>query len=199
MTENEKLFLNENARIYHVGRPAPVRKKRSRSIVFCAAAAVVLALWEAPDNGHFTDMVRTAAQASAGVELMCFDGIFSGNSTGASPADNANIANEAEKNVNNISETILPSDEDDILMLSKGSRRMPSSADEESLVEDFLPEPADSGTPLPYAASSDGSKSALKCFANVDFPEPLCPRIAINSPGFTEKVTSSKALEGAPA
>lgn len=97
MTENEKLFLNENARIYHVGRPAPVRKKRSRSIVFCAAAAVVLALWEAPDNGHFTDMVRTAAQASAGVELMCFDGIFSGNSTGASPADNANIANEAEK------------------------------------------------------------------------------------------------------
>ena len=42
MTENEKLFLNENARIYHVGRPAPVRKKRSRSIVFCAAAAVVL-------------------------------------------------------------------------------------------------------------------------------------------------------------
>lgn len=159
MTENEKLFLNENARIYHVGRPAPVRKKRSRSIVFCAAAAVVLALWEAPDNGHFTDMVRIAAQASAGVELMCFDGIFSGNSTGASPADNANIANEAEKNVNNISETILPSDEDDILMLSKGSRRMPSSADEESLVEDFLPEPADSGTPLPYAASSDGSKS----------------------------------------
>ena len=147
MTENEKLFLNENARIYHVGRPAPVRKKRSRSIVFCATAAVVLALWEAPDNGHFTDMMRIAAQASAGVELMCFDGIFSGNSTGASPADNANIANEAEKNVNNISETILPSDEDDILMLSKGSRRMPSSADEESLVEDFLPEPADSGTP----------------------------------------------------
>lgn len=97
MTENEKLFLNENARIYHVGRPAPVGKKRSRSIVFCAAAAVVLALWEAPDNGHFTDMMRTAAQASAGVELMCFDGIFSGNSTGASPADNANIANEAEK------------------------------------------------------------------------------------------------------
>ena len=152
MTENEKLFLTENARIYHVERAAPARKRKSRSLAVCAAAAAVLVLWEGAgiDDKRLMSIAERTTQASARLELMSFGNDFY---CGA-------LGNEAAKTVNNTAEEIPRlSDEDDILMLSKGSGRMPSSADEEGIVEDFLPEPADSGTPLPYPDSGNENKS----------------------------------------
>ena len=48
--------------------------------------------------------------------------------------------------------------------------------------------------PLTQTAPSVGYRSALKCFARVDFPEPLWPRIAMNCPFSTDMSTPSTAV-----
>lgn len=57
--------------------------------------------------------------------------------------------------------------EEDILMLSKGSRHMPSSVNEEKLVEDLLPPPTSNADPLPYpdSFSGDGVVTSL-CYGS---------------------------------
>ena len=47
--------------------------------------------------------------------------------------------------------------------------------------------------PSTHMVPSDGTSRAFICFASVDFPEPLCPRIAINCPGSISSDTSSIA------
>ena len=53
-----------------------------------------------------------------------------------------------------------------------------------------------SSTSMPSTQSTPslGVRSALICFASVDFPEPLCPRMAINCPALISRFTWSNAV-----
>ena len=48
--------------------------------------------------------------------------------------------------------------------------------------------------PSPQSVPSVGFKMAFICFARVDLPEPLCPRIAMNCPCSISRETSFTAL-----
>ena len=54
--------------------------------------------------------------------------------------------------------------------------------------------------PSTYTLPPLGRSIALKCFAMVDLPEPLCPSSATNSPFFTWRETSSMTIfSGSPS
>ena len=48
--------------------------------------------------------------------------------------------------------------------------------------------------PSTYTVPSVGITSALRCFANVDLPEPLCPNTATKSPALISILTLSTAV-----
>lgn len=160
MTEKEKSYLTENARFYCAGiEKKSARKRTHRGAVLCAVSAGLCILWQAYPSlcsADFGRIIAAVSHAGAEIEQMSlrFGDIR---------------VNDTEETVNNISSTgNVPkiSPEDDFLMLSRGSRRLPSSADEESIVEDFLPpaaegESADSENALPYPENADNKSGDI--------------------------------------
>ena len=147
-------------RIYHAEAPKERPQKRHKlkgSAIFCAGGIFLLALWSYPEELAIpaAEMIKTGAcgisRFSANIEQLTWSGI-------RELFDSPNIA-EAGKEPNNPSRpanTIIDTkkiSEEDALMLSRGSRHMPSSVNEETLVEDFLPPPEDVSDPLPYPDS----------------------------------------------
>ena len=53
---------------------------------------------------------------------------------------------------------------------------------------------SDASMPSIYSVPPLGIKSASRCFAKVDFPDPLWPSIEINCPGSTSRSTESTAV-----
>lgn len=156
-SENE---YNE-MRFYHA---EPVRRpqkcsKVPRSGLFCAGGLIFLALWSFPEViSPISEAVSSGAYAlsklsadieqTSGQDITDFlKYIFKRNPapTANNPSPAVNTAIDAEKMT-----------EEDILMLSKGSRHMPSSVNEEKLVEDLLPPPTSNADPLPYPDSFSG-------------------------------------------
>lgn len=173
MTEKQKHSLAENARIYHVQQEQTESRRRSphRSGGMIAAGIAILAAWTVfPDISEDIAMAAGNAaaricEASAKTELMSLTDILS-------PMFRTTIKNEISVNDlplsdnNNInSPGILTISGDDALMLSYGSRRMPSSANEELLVDDLLPMPAESETadtdPLPFPNELSGKDGTI--------------------------------------
>lgn len=167
---NDKENEYNEMRFYHA---EPVRRqtktfKTPRSGLFCAGGLICLALWSFPEIVYpAADMLSSGAyvlsklsaeiEQTSGRDITAFlDGICEKNAVTEEndPPSAANAAIDAEK----ISE-------EDILMLSKGSRHMPSSANEEKLVEDLLPPPTSDADPLPYPDSfSDGGVVTPLCY-----------------------------------
>ena len=157
MTEKKK--FPAEMRIYHAAPPAartPKKRRGRGSAAFCAGGLILLALWSYPDEVAFpaADILRRGAYniSRLSAELEQLSGKDLSILFSPEPQD---ISLSAENNppaaVNaNIIDRIS---EEDILMLSRGSRRMPSSANEETLVEDFLPPPEDTSDPLPFPDS----------------------------------------------
>lgn len=156
-SENE---YNE-MRFYHaepVHRPQKCSKV-PRSGLFCAGGLIFLALWSFPEViSPISEAVSSGAYAlsklsadieqTSGQDITDFlKYIFKRNPapTANNPSPAVNTAIDAEKMT-----------EEDILMLSKGSRHMPSSVNEEKLVEDLLPPPTSDADPLPYPDSFSG-------------------------------------------
>ena len=156
-SENE---YNE-MRFYHA---EPVRRpqkcsKVPRSGLFCAGGLIFLALWSFPEViSPISEAVSSGAYAlsklsadieqTSGQDITAFlGGICEKNTVSKenNPSSAANTAIDAEKMT-----------EEDILMLYKGSRHMPSSVNEEKLVEDLLPPPTSDADPLPYPDSFSG-------------------------------------------
>lgn len=148
-------------RFYHA---EPVRRpqkcsKVPRSGLFCAGGLIFLALWSFPEViSPISEAVSSGAYAlsklsadieqTSGQDITDFlKYIFKRNPapTANNPSPAVNTAIDAGKMT-----------EEDILMLSKGSRHMPSSVNEEKLVEDLLPPPTSNADPLPYPDSFSG-------------------------------------------
>lgn len=157
MNDNKKDF--SDLRIYHAETPPkpPARRQTSRSGIFCAAGLVFLALWSFPEVTALpaaeiiSKGAYAAARLSAKAEQLSGDDIIK-YFTPKSPENSELSVNDTPPPVNTIIDTKKISEED-VLMLSKGSRRMPSSANEEKLVEDFLPPPESDSDPLPFPDS----------------------------------------------
>lgn len=160
MTEKEKNYLTENASFYCAEEEKKTPCKRSRKGAFlCVISAGICILWQAYPKLSAIDWGKAAAalsRAAAEVELMSlrFGEIRLNENAGN---DNNNIAEQ-------VTDIIA---EDDFIMLSKGSRRMPSSADEESIVEDFLPPvseddlTSEGNSPLPYPENADNKSGGI--------------------------------------
>lgn len=159
MNDKENEF--NDLRFYHAEpvRRKPKQSRASRSGLFCAGGLIFLALWSFPEAvTPAADMLSKGAYAfsklSADIEQT------SGRDIAAfleslPPKNNA----PSENNPSPAANTAIDAGkmtEEDILMLSKGSRHMPSSVNEEKLVEDLLPPPADDADPLPYPDSFSG-------------------------------------------
>lgn len=148
-------------RFYHA---EPVHKpqkhsKAPRSSLFCAGGLIFLALWSFPEViSPVSEAVSSGAYAlsklsadieqTSGQDITDFLGGICEKNTASkenNPSPAANTAIDAGKMT-----------EEDILMLSKGSRHMPSSVNEEKLVEDLLPPPTSDADPLPYPDSFSG-------------------------------------------
>ena len=148
-------------RFYHAepARRPQKRSKAPRSGLFCAGGLIFLALWSFPEViSPVSEAVSSGAYAlsklsadieqTSGQDITAFlGGICEKNTVSKenNPSPAANTAIDAEKMT-----------EEDILMLSKGSRHMPSSVNEEKLVEDLLPPPTSDADPLPYPDSFSG-------------------------------------------
>ena len=53
--------------------------------------------------------------------------------------------------------------------------------------------------PSTYTLPDVGRRMALKCLARVDFPDPLWPSTATNSPGRTDRETPSSTVGATPS
>lgn len=164
MTERQRHFLAQNARIYHVQREQTENRKgsRSRSTAICAVGIAILTVWtvfpSVSDDiiGAAGAALARVCAASARTELISLTDALA-------PMFEAPNKNEAlpngsplSDNTNNSTGTLILSG-DDALMLSYGSRRMPSSADEELIVEDLLPFPSENDpADLPYPDDLSG-------------------------------------------
>ena len=138
MTENEKNFLIENARIRHAApHIRPKTAKGKKSIAFIISGTAVLALWCCPDTSPLTDAAALICRTAAAAEL-CPEFL----QLPPTPV------NEIRNNVNT-SDVWQISPGDELMMISRGSRRMPSSANEDIMTDELLPPPVsdtDSGT-----------------------------------------------------
>ncbi len=150
MTDNEKRALAENARIYHAHTPKKEASKKSTSGrgtgLLCAGGLLLLGMqalssesteFIAETAGHAAAELCTA---SARAELTSINNILTSRKA---PEENPEPDN---------TEMTLTLSGDDANMLSYGSRRMPSSENEEITVEDILPpeHTLNKDTPLPY-------------------------------------------------
>lgn len=161
MNDKENNF--SELRFYHAETPpkATARAKASRSGLFCAGGLIFLALWSFPEataipaakilsqGAYAISKLSAQTEQISGEKLIkYFTPILSEKPSLAEnnppPADNAIIDTKKMS-------------EEDILMLSRGSRRMPSSANEEKIVEDFLPPPESDSDPLPFPDSFSSS------------------------------------------
>lgn len=170
MNEKENNF--SELRFYHAETPPkpPKRNKASRSGIFCAGGLIFLALWSFPELTALpaADVVSkgayAAARLSAKAEQISGDDIIK-YFTRKNPENSAAKVNDMLLSGNTVIDTEKMSEED-VLMLSRGSRRMPSSANEEKLVEDFLPPPESTDDPLPFPDSfSQGGIVTPLCYS----------------------------------
>lgn len=158
MNDNEKDF--SELRFYHAETPPkpPKRNKASRSGLFCAGGLIFLALWSFPETTAIpaADIISKGAYAvsklSAKAEQLSGDAIIK-YFTRKTPENSAAKVNDTPPSGNTILIDTEKMSEEDVLMLSRGSRRMPSSANEEKIVEDFLPPPESTDDPLPFPDS----------------------------------------------
>ncbi|MCI7768086.1 MAG: stage II sporulation protein P [Oscillospiraceae bacterium] len=157
MKSNEK--YPAELRIYHAeptGEQPREKRKRGGSALFCAAGIFLLALWSYPEEIAFpaADAVKKGAcelsRFSAGIEGLTWGDM--GELFHSENNETDIIPNNSQVTANTIIDAKRISEED-ALMLSRGSRHMPSSVNEETLVEDFLPPPEDIADPLPYPDS----------------------------------------------
>ncbi len=159
MTEKEKSYLTENASFYCAEeKKKKVRKSSRKGALLCVCAGICI-LRQAYPKLPATDWGRAAAalsRAAAEVELMSLRfGEIRLNETDVN--DNNNSTGKAADMIAG----------DDLIMLSKGSRRMPSSDDEESIVEDFLPPvseddlTSEGDSPLPYPENADNKSGSI--------------------------------------
>ena len=148
VTENENNFLIENARIRHAVphvRTKTANGKKSTVFIICGTA--VLALWCCPDLSPLTDAAEIICRTAAAAEL-CPRSIH------LPPAS----VNEIQNNVNT-SDVWQISPEDELLMISHGSRRMPSSFNEDIIADELLPPPeGDESLPNVDDNSADSGK-----------------------------------------
>ncbi|MGN1105634.1 MAG: stage II sporulation protein P [Huintestinicola sp.] len=157
MNDKENNF--SELRIYHAETPpkTPKRRKASHSGLLCAGAIIFLALWSFPELTAFpaADIISQGAYAvsrlSAMAEQLSGDDIIKYFTRSAHKNSELSV-NDTPLSGNTIID-IKKMSEEDVLMLSKGSRQMPSSANEEKLVEDFLPPPESTDDPLPFPDS----------------------------------------------
>lgn len=157
MNDKENNF--SELRIYHAETPpkTPKHRKASRSGLFCAGGIIFLALWSFPEVTALpaaeiiSKGAYSAARLSARAEQLSGDDIIK-YLTPRAPENSAPKVNDTPPPGNTIIDTEKMGEED-VLMLSKGSRQMPSSANEEKLVEDFLPPPESTDDPLPFPDS----------------------------------------------
>lgn len=169
MNDNEKDF--SRLRFYHAETPLkpPKRRQASRSGIFCAGGLIFLALWSFPEVTAIpaADIISCGAYAvsklSAKAEQLSGDEIIE-YFTRKAPENSEMSVNDTPLSDNTIIVDTDKMSEEDILMLSRGSRRMPSSANEEKIVEDFLPPPESDSDPLPFP----------DCFSQSGAVIPLC-------------------------
>lgn len=181
MTERQRRSLAENARIYHAQTDTADPSGRSnanetsgRAGAVCLAAVLFMAVCSGvnEDTEFLAGAVRQTAAligyAAAKTELLSPTDILI--SMRNNFPENNIPAHDSRKPGNNIgigySENTdrLISSGDDILMLSYGSRRMPSSANEELYVEDsaVLPGQEGNGSPLPYPDDLTGHDGVIR-------------------------------------
>ena len=157
MNDKENNF--SELRIYHAETPPKTRTRRksSRSGLFCAGGIIFLALWSFPEATALpaaeiiSKGAYSAARLSARAEQLSGDDIIK-YFTQKAPENSAPKVNDTPPPGNTNIDT-KKMGEEDVLMLSRGSRRMPSSANEEKIVEDFLPPPESTNDPLPFPDS----------------------------------------------
>lgn len=137
MTERDKKNLIENARFYHAAHKPPRKQANGGKGIFAAAAAIILFTAAEPDKDFLIKTVSAVSATSAKLSLMHFE-------PSAPPT-----VNEPEESVNTII-TEPVSSEDDLLMVSRGINRMPSSENEEAIVDDLLPMPSADNNELPF-------------------------------------------------
>lgn len=166
MTEKQKRSLAENARIYHAEgdvppRSEPVGRRSAGAWIFCGVGIVLLAVWTGSPIS--ADKAASAAgyalsricRASARAELVSLTDILSAAFSSSGTDIHMNEPPSEGNNINSGGTLVLSGD--DAHMLSYGSRRMPSSANEEIIVDDLLPEPSETDdTPLPYPSDLSG-------------------------------------------
>ncbi|MCM1524330.1 MAG: stage II sporulation protein P [Ruminococcus sp.] len=173
MTEKEKRFPAGSVRVYHVKRiPRNTPKKPLIGRKALSAAGIaLLAVWCAfPEGGEPQgDTAASALKGAAAVSRLCAKAETVGITDIISRSfkkftDETQNMYENENTVNNSingGSMITVSSEDDMLMLSQGAARMPSSLNEEYFSEDFLPPPSenaggvseDAVSELPYPES----------------------------------------------
>lgn len=166
MNDNEKDF--SRLRFYHAETPPkpPKRRQASRSGIFCAGGLIFLALWSFPEVTAIpaADIISRGAYAvsklSAKAEQLSGDEIIE-YFTRKAPENSEMSVNDTPLSDNTIIVDTDKMSEEDILMLSRGSRRMPSSANEEKIVEDFLPPPESDSDPLPFPDSFSQSGAVI--------------------------------------
>ena len=164
MNENEKTPAEMRILTAEPEQARYIRKKSSAKSAFISIAALaVAAAYQLPPEKlkTVTDTLQCSVSAVSmmsakldtlsGSELTAFfDRAF--------PVRNTNESSEtAYTNID-----LVKMRENDILMLSEGSRRMPSSANEEAFSADFLPPPeADDSTAYPESFSTDRKVTAI--------------------------------------
>lgn len=165
MTEREKRFLAGNAGIYHVNRPVKKQaaKRGNSRAVISAGGMILLAAWcmfpdYEPDLHRAGESAAAVSQLCARAEMISITDIISrGFKKITHETENMH---ENENTVNNPYKTLILSAEDDMMMVSQGAARMPSSLNEESFVEDFLPPPEEDDVisllPYPDSFNADG-------------------------------------------
>lgn len=160
MTEGERNFISEHARFYNAQKEkeSDHTNKKRRFPLWAAGASVLLLIYAFPVSEEFSskvlDICGETARLSASIELMDYEAVEK------IPENSSALEYDKEQNVNN-NISIIP--EDDILMISYGSRRMPSSENEEIPVteEDVTGGTEVSSSPLPYPYDANDNDGAI--------------------------------------